>query len=71
MRSLRTDTDEFHVHGREIYWLRRKKQDGSTFSSVPLNKRLKQTACLFLAERTRINQGVAARKMPLHRQVNE
>jgi len=34
MRSLRTDTEEFHVHGCEIYWLRRKKQDGSTFSSL-------------------------------------
>ena len=36
--ALRTDTDEFHVHGREIYWLRRQKQSGSRFSTVPLEK---------------------------------
>jgi len=40
VRALRTDTDEFHVHGREIYWLRRQKQSGSTFSTVPLEKTL-------------------------------
>ncbi len=34
--ALRTATDEFHVHGCEIYWLRRKKQDASTFSTTPL-----------------------------------
>ena len=34
--ALRTATDEFHVHGCEIYWLRRKKQDTSTFSTAPL-----------------------------------
>jgi uncharacterized protein (DUF1697 family) len=38
--ALRTDTDEFHVHGREIYWLRRKKPGRSTFSTVPLEKAL-------------------------------
>ncbi len=38
--ALRTDTDEFHVHGREIYWLRRQRQSGSTFSTVPLEKTL-------------------------------
>ena len=38
--ALRTDTDELHVHGREIYWLRRKKPGGSTFSTVPLEKTL-------------------------------
>jgi uncharacterized protein (DUF1697 family) len=38
--TLRTDTDEFHVHGREIYRLRRQKQSGSTFSTVPLEKTL-------------------------------
>ncbi len=34
--ALRTATDEFHVHEREIYWLRRKKQTTSTYSTVPL-----------------------------------
>ena len=38
--ALRTRTDEFHVHGREIYWLRRQRQSGSTFSTVPLEKTL-------------------------------
>jgi uncharacterized protein (DUF1697 family) len=38
--ALRTDTDEFQVHGREIYWLRRKKQGESTFSTLPLEKTL-------------------------------
>ena len=36
--GLRTDTDELRVHGREIYWLRRKKPGGSTFSTVPFEK---------------------------------
>jgi uncharacterized protein (DUF1697 family) len=38
--ALSTDTDEFHVHGREIYWLRRKKQGESSFSTPPLEKTL-------------------------------
>jgi uncharacterized protein (DUF1697 family) len=38
--ALRTDTNDFHVHGREIYWLRRKKQGESTFSTLPLEKTL-------------------------------
>jgi uncharacterized protein (DUF1697 family) len=40
VKALRTDTDEFHVHGREIYWLRRQRPSGSTFSTVPLEKTL-------------------------------
>jgi uncharacterized protein (DUF1697 family) len=40
VRALRTETDEFHVHGREIYWLRRQKRSGTTFSTVPLEKTL-------------------------------
>ena len=40
MLALGTDTDEFRVHGREIYWLRRKKQGGAGFSNVPLEKTL-------------------------------
>lgn len=38
--ALRTETNEFHAHGREIYWLRRQKPRGSTFSTVPLEKTL-------------------------------
>ena len=40
VRELRTNTDAFEVHGREIYWLRRKKQNGAPFSTVPLEKAL-------------------------------
>lgn len=36
--ALTTDTDKFHVHGREIYWLRRPRSSGSAFSTVPLEK---------------------------------
>jgi hypothetical protein len=28
----------FEVHGREIYWRRRRKQNGALFSTVPLEK---------------------------------
>jgi len=38
--ALRTDTDQFHVHGREIYWLRRRKRGKLTYSTVPLEKTL-------------------------------
>ena len=33
-----THTDAFKVHGREIYWRRRKQQNGAVFSTVPLEK---------------------------------
>jgi len=36
--ALRTNTDAFEVHGREIYWRRRRKQKGALFSTVPLEK---------------------------------
>jgi uncharacterized protein (DUF1697 family) len=36
--SLTTPTDGFRVHGREVYWWRRKKPGTSLFSSVPLAK---------------------------------
>ena len=38
VNALRTNTDVFEVHGREIYWRRRRKQNGALFSSVPLEK---------------------------------
>jgi uncharacterized protein (DUF1697 family) len=40
VRALQTETDEFRIHGREIYWLRRRKPGRSTFSTVPLEKTL-------------------------------
>lgn len=38
--SLRTDIDDFHVHGREIYWLCKKKQSESKISNVVIEKAL-------------------------------
>jgi len=38
--SLRTDIDDFHGHGRELYWLCKKKQSESTFSNAVLEKTL-------------------------------
>jgi len=38
VEALRTNMDAFEVHGREIYWLRRRKQNGGLFSTVPLEK---------------------------------
>jgi uncharacterized protein (DUF1697 family) len=38
VKALRTNTDAFEVRGREIYWLRRRKQDRALFSTVPLEK---------------------------------
>jgi uncharacterized protein (DUF1697 family) len=40
LRALRTMTDEFRVHGREIFWLRRRKGGSRNFSTVPLDKTL-------------------------------
>ena len=38
VKALRRKTDTFEVRGREIYWLRRRKQNGALFSAVPLEK---------------------------------
>jgi uncharacterized protein (DUF1697 family) len=38
VEALRTNTDAFEVRGREIYWLRRRKQNAAIFSTVPLEK---------------------------------
>ncbi len=40
LMALRTDIDDFHSHGRQIYWLCRKKQSESTFSNAVLEKTL-------------------------------
>jgi uncharacterized protein (DUF1697 family) len=40
LMGLRTDIDNFHVNGREIYWLCLKKQSDSTFSNSVLEKTL-------------------------------
>jgi uncharacterized protein (DUF1697 family) len=36
--ALRTDIDDFHVNGREVYWLCMKKQSESKFSNVRFEK---------------------------------
>jgi len=40
LMALRTPIDEFHVNGREMYWLCRKKQSESTFSNARFEKAL-------------------------------
>jgi uncharacterized protein (DUF1697 family) len=40
LMALRTDIDDFHVNGREVYWLCRKKQSDSKFSNVRFEKAL-------------------------------
>ena len=46
LMMLRTDIDDFHVHGREIYWLCRKSQSGSKISNAVLEKALGQKSTL-------------------------
>lgn len=46
LMALRTEIDDFHVHGREIYWLCRKKQSESTFSNAVLEKTIRRPATL-------------------------
>ncbi|MDO9303545.1 MAG: DUF1697 domain-containing protein [Anaerolineales bacterium] len=40
LMSMQTEIDDFHVHGREIYWLCRKKQSDSKISNVVIEKAL-------------------------------
>ena len=44
--SFTTDVDEFHVNGREVYWLCRKKMSESQFSGALLEKILGLPATL-------------------------
>ena len=46
LMALRTAIDDFHVHGREVYWLCQKKQSESTFSNAVLEKTLGQPSTL-------------------------
>ena len=41
LMTLKTEIDDFHVHGREVYWLCRKRQSESTFSNVRFEKAVK------------------------------
>lgn len=40
LMALRTDIDDLHLRGREIYWLCQKRQSESTISNVVFNKAL-------------------------------
>lgn len=44
--ALKTDIDDFHTHGREMYWLCRKKQSESTFSNAVFEKKVGCVATL-------------------------
>jgi uncharacterized protein (DUF1697 family) len=44
--NLQTDNDGFHVNGREVYWLCRKKQSESTFSNAVLEKTIGRSSTL-------------------------
>lgn len=44
--ALRTDIDDFHVQGREIYWLCRQRQSGSKISNAVLEKAIGQKSTL-------------------------
>jgi uncharacterized protein (DUF1697 family) len=46
LMALRTEIDDFHVRGREIYWLCRKKQSESTLSNAILEKTIQQSATM-------------------------
>ena len=46
LMALKTEIDDFAVHGRQVYWLCRKKQSEATFSNAVLEKTLKVKATL-------------------------
>lgn len=46
LMALKTDIDDFHVQGREIYWLCRRKQSESTFSNAVLEKSIGRPSTL-------------------------
>lgn len=46
LMALRTEIDDFHVHGREIYWLCRTRQSGSKISNAVLEKTLGRKSTL-------------------------
>ena len=44
--ALQTDIDTFHIRGRELYWLCRKKQSDSTFSNAVLEKTISKPSTI-------------------------
>jgi uncharacterized protein (DUF1697 family) len=53
LMALRTDIDDFHAHGREVYWLCRKKQSESKFSNAVFERALRVNATFRGAETVR------------------
>jgi uncharacterized protein (DUF1697 family) len=41
LMALRSDDDEFHVQGREVFWLSQKKQSESAFSNAVFERTVK------------------------------
>ncbi len=46
LMALRTDIDDFHAHGREVYWLCRQRQSWSKISNAVLEKALGRKSTL-------------------------
>jgi uncharacterized protein (DUF1697 family) len=44
--ALKTDIDDFHAHGREVYWLCRRKQSESKFSNAGLERTIGQASTM-------------------------
>ena len=44
LMALKTAIDDFHVHGRELYWLCKKRQSESDFSNVVFERAVKVRA---------------------------
>ena len=42
--AMKTDIDDFHVNGREVYWLCKVRQSESKFSNAPFERALKRRA---------------------------
>jgi uncharacterized protein (DUF1697 family) len=46
LMSYRTEVDDFHVHGREIYWRPASRVSASTFSGAVLEKAIRMPATM-------------------------
>ncbi|HEV8224068.1 MAG TPA: DUF1697 domain-containing protein, partial [Rubrobacteraceae bacterium] len=46
LSAFRTEVDDFHIHGREVYWLCRTKMSESAFSGALLEKTIGMPATM-------------------------
>ena len=46
LMTLKTTIDDFHVNGREVYWLCQTKQSESTFSNTVFERTLRKQTTL-------------------------